>query len=70
MFNVDLVAKDQFKTDKSKNKVGANKSLFTVAMKFKYMQWMHMQVLNSQVFFSLLQLKYNASETLSGLYKI
>lgn len=39
MFNVDLVAKDQFKTDKSKNKVGANKSLFTVAiMKFKYMQ--------------------------------
>lgn len=38
MFNVDLVSKDQFKTDKSKNKVGANKSLFTVAMKFKYMQ--------------------------------
>lgn len=38
MFNVDLVAKDQFKTDKSKNRVGANKSLFTIAMKFKYMQ--------------------------------
>lgn len=35
MFNVDLVSKDQFKTDKSKNKVGAYKSL---AMKFKYMQ--------------------------------
>lgn len=38
MFNVDLVSKDQFKTDKSKNRVGANKSLFTIAMIFKYMQ--------------------------------